>query len=109
MDAAKRIARQLGALADDVSLRIIGLLARHRQPVPIRVVADELHISRSVAASRLRRLFDVSLISRASKRGSYCLEDSQELHAVIGPQSYTRITQELNSQNEDTPGVLNDN
>jgi DNA-binding Lrp family transcriptional regulator len=105
MEALQRIARQMRVLADEVSLRIIGILVRNKaRPVSIRVVAAELHISKSAVGARLQHLFDASLISRQGSRGSYLVSDSAELHAVIAPQSYRRITQDFGGgQNEDTP------
>ena len=108
MDAAKSIATQFQALADEISLRIVGILAKNRsKPISVRAVANELHISKSAAGTRLQHLFDVSLISRQSSRqGSYLMDDSTELRAVIGPRSYQRITQDLgDGQNENVPGL----
>jgi len=98
---------RLKALANTVSMRIIGALASHRpEPVPVGVLSAELDIERSIASRHLARLRKVRLVGMVSRKRGYIAE-SAEIRAVIGPQSYQRITQGFGiAQNEDTPGAL---
>jgi DNA-binding Lrp family transcriptional regulator len=107
MDALQQLARKLYVLADEVSLRIVGVLAQNKKkPVPVRTIARELHISRTAVDTRLQHLFGVELVSRQGRRGSYFIDDSTKLRAVIGLQSYRKITQGFGTaQNENAPGT----
>jgi predicted transcriptional regulator len=98
---------RLKALANTVSVAIIGALARHKpDPVPVRTLEAELGISESVASKHIRALRRVNLVRPAgARRTEGYLANTAELCAVIGLQSYRRITQDFEQrQNENAPG-----
>ena len=95
---------RLRVLASEVSVAIIGVLAKHRpDPVPVHIISTELGIPQSTASTHLARLRKARLVKIESRRKGYT-DDSAELRAVIGERSYRRITQDFAAQNEDTPG-----
>lgn len=95
---------QLKALASAGSCKIIGVLAAHKpDPVRVHVLAEELGIARSTVSMRLRRLRNARLVRTQGWHEGYLI-DTGEIKAVLGTESYTRITQELQGRNEDSSG-----
>ena len=95
---------QFRALASEASWKIIGVLAAHKpEPVPVRVLSEELGYKQATTSTHLRRLRNARLVRQQGWHEGY-LADTAQIKAVIGQESYTRITQELRGQNEDRPG-----
>jgi DNA-binding transcriptional ArsR family regulator len=97
--------KQLKVLASDASVKIIRVLSEYKpNPVPVRVISAELGMKQQATSAHLARLRKVHLIAPGGNRRKGYLADTGEIKAVIGPQGYKRITRELGTINEDTPG-----
>jgi DNA-binding transcriptional ArsR family regulator len=99
---------KLKALASDASVKIIRVLTEHKpDPVPVRVISSSIGANRATTSKHLAALRKAHLVAPSGRQQGYTA-DTGEIKAVIGEQSYRRITRELKAQNDDTSGQSQD-
>ena len=69
-DDAEEYARWFQAVADPTRIVILSYLARQPEPVPVGVIADDLHVGQSTVSHHLRILREVGFVTRARSRAN---------------------------------------